>query len=311
MYRAIETKFWGVRGSIPSPGPETVKYGGNTLCLELRINLKHGRRLIIIDAGSGIRLLGDALLADNLDTGPLRAQIFLSHTHLDHIMGLPFFAPLFMPQTRLKIHAPITCESNSLEEVIGGQMSYRYFPVRLEELAAEIEYIDLKEGCYDLGDGIRLRTTYLNHSLLAMGYRIEYQGRVVCTAFDTEPFYNVFDADPSDPAYDTILAAEGNRVAAAQNRRLEAFFRGADLLIHDGQYTRAEYDSGKRGWGHAPIEDAVEAAKRADVKRLVICHHDPLRTDAQLDDIAERICRDQQNEDLEIVIAREGMTLAI
>lgn len=311
MIHAIETKFWGVRGSIPSPGRETVKYGGNTMCLEMRFDTGNGPRLIIIDAGSGIRYLGEALLADRIESGPIAAEIYLSHTHLDHIIGLPFFTPLYVPGTRLKIHGPVTCEADSLKDVIGGQMSYRYFPVRLAELAAEIEYIDIREGRYDPGDGIAITAKYLNHPLLALGYRIEHQGRVVCTAFDTEPFYNVFNADPADPSHDESLAAQGDLAAREENRRMEAFYQDADLLIHDGQYTRAEYESGKRGWGHTPIEYAIEAARRARVKCLVLCHHDPMRTDSQIDDISERICRAQLSKDLEIIFARDGMTLKV
>ena len=309
MDSAIEIKFWGVRGSIPSPGPETVKYGGNTVCLELRFRVKGQNRFIIIDAGSGIRNLGDALIADHFANEHFSTEIYLTHTHLDHILGLPFFAPIYFPGTQLKIHGPITCEEDPLKDVIGGQMSYRYFPVRQEELAADIEYIDLKEGCYDLGDEITLTAKYLNHPLLALGYRIEYQDCVVCTAFDTEPFHNVFSTDPADPSYDELLAAEGYLAARQENERMESFFHGADLLIHDGQYTLAEYNCGKKGWGHSPIEYAVETAKRAAVKRLVICHHDPLRTDSQIDDISNRLWRGQGPEEMEIIFAREGMTL--
>lgn len=311
MASAVEIKIWGARGSIPSPGPETVKYGGNTVCLELRFKVKDHNRLIIIDAGSGIRNLGDALIADHFVNGHFCTEIFLSHTHLDHILGLPFFAPLYFPGTHLKIHAPITCEADPLKDVIGGQMSYRYFPVRQEELAANIEYIDLREGCYDLGDEITLTAKYLNHPLLALGYRFEYQGCVICTAFDTEPFYNVFGSDPADPSCDELLLAEGNLAARQENYRMEAFFHGADLLLHDGQYTMAEYESGKKGWGHSPIEYAVETAKRADVKKLVICHHDPLRTDSQIDDISKRLFCGQRESEMEIIFAREGMTVKV
>lgn len=305
----MKLKFWGVRGSIPSPGPNTVKYGGNTLCLELR--LPDQDRLIIFDAGSGIRELGDSLSFSQDATHRLNTEIFLTHTHLDHILGLPFFAPIHNPATHLKIYGPVTCEEDPLEEVIGGQLSYRYFPVRQHELGASIEYIDLKEGTYDLGQGVSLKTKYLNHPLLALGYRIEFGDKAVCTAYDTEPFYNVFCLDPTDPSYDEVLVSEGEQAARGENRRMEEFFKDADLLIHDGQYTQTEYDSGKRGWGHSPIEYAIAAAGRANVKRLAICHHDPMRTDAQLDELSQLYCNEGTAGDQLIFFAREGQEVEV
>jgi len=305
----VKLKFWGVRGSIPSPGSDTVKYGGNTLCLELRFH--NSERLIIIDAGSGMRALGDNMISQNPQNGQMKAEIFLTHTHLDHILGLPFFAPIYNPRTNLKIYGPVTCEEAPLKEVIGGQFSYRYFPVRENELEATIEYVDLKEGSYDLGDGIQLTAKYLNHPLLSLGYRIEYCGKIICTAYDTEPFYNVFSTDPADPSYDELLASEGELAAREENQRMEDFFCGADLLIHDGQYTMTEYECGKKGWGHSPIEYIVDAARRASVKRLAICHHDPLRSDSQIDELSETYCSRESSGNMETFFAREGMQVEI
>jgi phosphoribosyl 1,2-cyclic phosphodiesterase len=305
----MKIKFWGVRGSIPSPGPDFVKYGGNTLCVEL--GLKDLNRLIIIDAGSGLRLLGNQLMGRPVSAEPLRIDIFLTHTHLDHILGFPFFAPIFQPDTRLTIHGPVTCEEDSLETVLGGQLSYRYFPVRQAELAANIAYINLKEGSFDLGDGIGLTTKYLNHPLLCLGFRFEYGGKICCTAYDTEPFQNLFITDPHDPAFDANMAHEGLAAARIENRRVEEFFANADLLIHDAQFTRQEYDASKRGWGHSPLEYAIKAAMRSQVKRLALFHHDPMRTDAQLDALAQRHCNSQDKDSTEVFFAREGMQVEL
>jgi phosphoribosyl 1,2-cyclic phosphodiesterase len=305
----MKLKFWGVRGSIPSPGPHFVRYGGNTLCMELRF--KDLDRLIIIDAGSGLRLLGDQLKAESISAGPLRADIFLTHTHLDHILGFPFFAPIFRSDTRLKVHGPVTCEDDSLEVVLGGQLSYRYFPVRQNELAARIDYINLKEGCFDLGNGIQLTTKYLNHPLLSLGFRFAYQGKIICTAYDTEPFQNIFVTDRSDPAFDEIMACEGESAARTENHRLDEFFASADLLIYDAQYTQQEYDRDRHGWGHTPIEYAIKAAVRSKVKRLALFHHDPMRTDEQLDNLSELYCDPEYTGDVDVFFAREGMSVEI
>lgn len=305
----MKIKFWGVRGSIPSPGPQHVKYGGNTLCVELYF--EDIDRLIIIDAGSGLRMLGNRLMAEGLAEGAFETEIFLTHTHLDHIIGFPFFGPLFQSGSRLKIYGPVTCEEDSLETVIGGQLSYRYFPVRLQELAARIEYMNLKEGRFDLGDGIQLTTKYLNHPLLCFGFRFDYKGKTCCTAYDTEPFQNLFITDPRDPAYDEIMAYQGEAVARDENRRMQDFFKGADLLIHDAQYSRQEYETGKHGWGHSPIEYAIKAAMQSQVNRLALFHHDPMRTDDQLDQLAERHCDPRNTGDTEAFFAREGMVVEI
>jgi len=305
----MKIKFWGVRGSIPCPGPQTVKYGGNSACIELRFS--GTKRLIIIDAGSGIRDLGNYLLANDMKNGPLNAELYLSHTHWDHIMGFPFFAPIYVPSTTLKVYGPVTHEEESLENTVGGQMTYRYFPIRRQELAASIEYINLKECEVDLGDGISLRTKYLNHPVLCLGFRFSYKDKVLCTLFDTEPFRNLFCTDPSDPSYDKELALEGESVAKDQNLLVEQFFRDADLVVHDGQYTRDEYESDKVGWGHTDMEYAAAAATRAGVKKLVFIHHDPMRSDQTLDRLSEKFAALSGNGRPDIIFAREGMEITL
>lgn len=306
----IKVKFWGVRGSIPCPGPNTMKYGGNTACIELRF--PEVNRHIIIDAGSGIRSLANFMLANDLPKGPISTEIYLSHTHWDHIMGFPFFVPAYIPGTRIKVYGPVTYEDEPLEAVVGGQMKYRYFPVNMGELAGNIEYRRLKEEPeLDLGDGITLSTAIINHPITALGYRFSFRDAVFCTAYDTEPFRNLFITDSEDPHFDELMAVEGEEAAREQNQVLEHFFQGADLLVHDAQYTRQEYEHGKIGWGHSPIEDAIAAARRAGVRQLALFHHDPERSDDQLDQMTDLYCTPEQDDQMRIFFAREGQEIII
>lgn len=306
---AMKIRFWGVRGSTPSPGAITQKYGGNTACIELRVGSTG--RLIIIDAGSGIRTLGNVLMANESANGPIKTDIFLSHTHWDHIMGYPFFTPIYVPTTEVKIYGPVTFEDDPLEDVVGGQMKYRYFPINVGELSSNIEYIRLKEDPFiDLGEGLHLSTKLLNHPITSLGYRFEYNGKVVCTCYDTEPFRNLFVTDTEDPSYDEVMALEGEEVSAEQNMVVEQFFAGADLLIHDAQYTEEEYTN-RVNWGHTSMEYAIAAANRAGVKKLALFHHDPDRTDEQLDELAKTYCEPGRYGDTEVCFAREGMVVEL
>ncbi|MBM9616109.1 MBL fold metallo-hydrolase [Desulfobulbus rhabdoformis] len=306
----IKVKFWGVRGSIPCPGPKTMKYGGNTACIELRF--PEVNRHIIIDAGSGIRELASYMLAHDLPNGPISTEIYLSHTHWDHIMGFPFFVPAYIPGSQIKVFGPVTYEDEPLEDIVGGQMKYRYFPVNMGELAGSIEYKRLKEEPFlDLGDGITLSTTIINHPITALGYRFTFRDAVFCTAYDTEPFRNLFITDPEDPSYDEFMAAEGELAAQEQNQVLENFYQGADLLVHDAQYTREEYEKNKVGWGHTPIEDAIASARRAGVKRLALFHHDPERSDDQLDAMGEKYCSTESGDPMQLFFVREGQEIIL
>ena len=302
----IRVRFWGVRGSVPCPGPNTVKFGGNTACLELRFGKPE--RLIVIDAGTGIRELASQVMKTDLPKGPIKTQLFLTHTHWDHIMGFPFFVPIFIPTTQLDVYGPVTFEEDTLDKILFGMLTYRYWPVRLEELASKISYNNLKEGTRDLGDGLWLTTKYLNHPINVLGYRFEYRGKVLCTAYDTEPFRNVFEASPDSPGYDPEAVKEGEMAAREENEKVSQFFQGADILIHDTQYTHKEYLAGKVGWGHTSFEDAVNAAAKAGVKKLLLFHHDPDRSDADLERIEKRLRAVAAGKtSMQISMAREGL----
>lgn len=285
-----------------------MKYGGNTACLELRFGEED--RLVVIDAGTGIRELAGHIMQNDLPKGPIKTELFLTHTHWDHIMGFPFFIPIFIPNTELKVFGPVTYEEDTLDKIVGGMLTYRYWPVRLTELAAKIEYFNLKEGSQDLGGGLWLTTKYLNHPILVLGYRFEYRGKVFCTAYDTEPFRNVFDVSPDDPSYDEEAVKEGAMAAQEENDKVVSFFQGADILIHDSQYTHKEYISSKLGWGHSSFEQAVNVAHKAGVKKLLLFHHDPDRSDAELEVIEKKIQKAAGGKtSMEVLIAREGMTV--
>jgi phosphoribosyl 1,2-cyclic phosphodiesterase len=306
----MKVRFWGVRGSIACPGIETVEFGGNTSCLELRFGKKN--RLIIIDAGTGIRALGNHLVQNDLPKGPIKTDIFITHTHWDHIIGFPFFQPIYIEGTKLKVYGPITFEEDTIENIIGDLLRYRYFPVLHGELTADIDYFQLGECEMDLGDGITLKTKYLNHPLLCLGYRFEFKGKVLCTAFDTEPFRNVFSTDPNAPDYDPVASEKGEEAVREENQKLLDFFHGADILIHDCQYTKKEYFALKIGWGHSYFEHAIDSALEAEVKKIVLFHHDPPRTDQELFALEKRCHECMANQSvLEIVVAREGMEILL
>jgi ribonuclease BN (tRNA processing enzyme) len=302
----FSVRFWGVRGSIPCPGRDTVEFGGNTACLEIRA----GKRVVIVDMGTGVRLLGDYLAANDLKAAPLDIDIFLSHTHWDHIMGFPMFVPLFIPGTKIRICGPVSFDDDSLESIISTQLSYKYWPIRHSELAAKITYHELKETTIDMGEGLKLTTKYLNHPILTLGYRFEYQGKTIVTVFDHEPFRNLFPVNPDDPNYDELSAMEGEVTAREENDKILYFYRGADVLVHDAQYSTVELNK-HLGWGHSSYEYTIEAASRAEVKKLVFFHHDPRSTDSQLQSIETQFRNEAagKKSQTEIIMAREGLVL--
>jgi phosphoribosyl 1,2-cyclic phosphodiesterase len=286
----VQVRFWGTRGSIPTPGPSTVRYGGNTACIEVRSSTG---TLAVLDCGTGARALGQHLVDEAARVGnPADGALLIGHTHWDHIHGLPFFAPLFDAGNRWHLYGPRGL-GQTLSDTLAGQMQYLYFPVALEQLEADVTYHDLVEGGFPVGD-LWVRTRYLNHPVLTMGYRIEADGVTLVYASDHEP-------------YDSSLAAGGDLLASPDDARHVAFLEGADVLVHDTQYVAEEY-SAKVGWGHSTVEYVVDAARLAGVGQLVLFHHDPQRTDTDVDGLLAR-ARARAREagwDGTIVAAAEG-----
>ncbi len=290
----MRVRFWGTRGSVPTPGTTTVRYGGNTSCVEVRAN---DGTLVVLDCGTGAIPLGRALLAEHQD--PIHGALLIGHTHWDHIQGFPFFAPLFIPGHHWEIYGP-----DGLGRQIGrgleGQMVYEHFPVSLDDLNALAKIHHLREGVFEVGS-IRVTTQYLNHPVFTLGYRLEVDGTTLVYATDFEPF----SLHPLD-------APVGTMPLHHEDRRHIRFLEGADLIIHDSQYTLDEFPA-KSGWGHMPIERSVDYALLAGAKRLALFHHDPIRDDASIDRLYTYACdrATAAGGGLDIDAAAEGQEIAL
>ncbi len=273
---SMTVRFWGVRGSIASPGPDTVKVGGNTSCVEITA----GASRLVLDAGTGLRRLGNELIKH----GPVDVTMLLSHVHWDHIQGLPFFAPIYAPGTR--VHLVSGANGTPTREVLRRQMSAPTFPVDLADVPASLTYLEVRDRQRFVAGETEVTAVRANHPDGVYAYRIEHRGSSVVYATDTEHYRCV------DP-------------------RLASLARNADVLIYDAQYLPREYAGeggvSRVGWGHSTWEAAVELARAAGVGKLVLFHHDPSRTD----EAVAMIEAEAQSEFGDCVAAREGMAIAV
>ncbi len=272
---SFKVKFWGVRGSIACPGSAHIAFGGNTSCLEVVM----GDQRVILDSGTGIRNLGQSLMK----TEPSHTHILFSHTHWDHINGFPFFVPAFVKNRSFTLRAGHLGDKGGIRTVLSDQMAHPTFPVPIEIMAARLEFEDFTSGdTFNIGPDVKVRTTSLNHPDGATGYRLEYAGRSVCYVTDTEHM-------PGKP-----------------DQNILGLIEGTDLLVYDSTYTDAEFPA-KVGWGHSTWQEAVRLSQAANVKALMIFHHDPDHDDV----VMEQIESDARLMWSKAMVARENMTYAI
>jgi len=271
----MRVRFYGVRGSIPTPGPSTVRYGGNSVCVEVRLS---DNTCIVLDGGTGIRPLGQDLAREGF-RAPI--HVFVTHAHWDHVMGFPFFGPVYSKDAKIVLHAPTERSARGMRRA--DIFDPIHFPVSFEQLPARFERID-EFGEHRIGCAV-VRPVELNHPGGATGFRIDdADGTSVCYLTDNEL------ALPADD--------------------LARFAAGTDLMIHDAQYLRADMPA-KHGWGHSVVDDVLVLARQAEVKRVALHHHDPDRSDDALDAIAEISAQwaAEHARDLATLVAREGLTL--
>ncbi|HBW56906.1 MAG TPA: MBL fold metallo-hydrolase [Oscillatoriales bacterium UBA8482] len=271
--------FWGVRGSIACPGSETVRYGGNTPCVEMRV----GSERLIFDGGTGLRVLGQSLLSQM----PVTGHLFFSHYHWDHIQGFPFFVPAFIKINTFYIYGTIAPDGSTVQHRLNDQMLHPNFPVPLQIMGADLKFVDINVGkSIKISDDIVVETALLNHPGEAVGYRVNWHNYAAAYVSDTEHFPDRLDEN-------VLFLA-----------------RDADVLIYDATYSDEQYHSEKTskvGWGHSTWQEAVKVAKAANVKRLVIFHHDPLHNDDFMDKVGEQVAERFPNS----LIAREGLSIQL
>ena len=290
-------KFWGVRGSIPVPGCDTLRYGGNTTCVEFRAD----GEIIVLDAGTGIRGLG-AALDEEFGTKPIHLTLLITHMHWDHIQGFPFFVPSYSDKNHIRVMG-YDGTGAGLRDILVGQMATPFFPVELDALPSRIEIERLQKYEFNIGK-IKVRAKLMNHPGICVGYRLDTSQGSIAFLPDNEPYDGLkIHSTNSDSLGEKETAAR----AGAARTELVDFLRGCDLLILDTQYTDEEYKS-HVGWGHGWLSATVRLALDAEVKKLVLFHHDPTHDDDEMDAMAEKARQlvSESGKRLEMEVAREG-----
>ena len=306
----MKVRFWGVRGSIPVPGRATNRYGGNTSCVEVR---PKNASPIVIDAGTGLRRLGKSLMEEAFRDGKGKASILISHTHWDHVQGLPFFSPLYREGNEVEIYA--RQRDMHLEAVFSAQNRAPYFPVPLSAMRAEMRFHEVIEGAkFDIGNA-KVSCTRLNHPWVAIAYRVEVDGAAVVYCSDTAPFADYLHGTTfvtKAPSLDGPLPPEVEAELAQMRAGVIALAKNADLLIYDTQFTKEEYRQ-RPHWGHSHPDDAIQIARDANVKTLCLFHHAPMRSDDENDKILEkyRAVTQQAGDKFDIFSAFEGLELTL
>jgi phosphoribosyl 1,2-cyclic phosphodiesterase/CheY-like chemotaxis protein len=295
-------RFWGVRGSIPTPGPETVHYGGNTSCVEVRA----GGEIIILDAGTGIRKLGLALVEDFKER-PIHLSLLITHTHWDHIQGLPFFSPAYNPRNEVAIYGYEEAREG-LQRALSSQMENPHFPISMRQMPGNIAIRELKEMSFRLG-AIEVKAHFINHPGVCVGYRLFTPGGSISYLPDVELFQRL------RTRWKNLSGPDRGREFAAvpeEDRHALEFIRGSDVLIIDSQYDPAEYEQ-HIGWGHSCFEDSVTLAMEGGVRRLFLFHHDPGHSDEKISQMAAhaREMARRAGSPLIIEAAREGCKVAL
>jgi len=300
----VDITFWGVRGSYPVPGPQTVRYGGQTSCVEVRSS--EGTWLIL-DAGTGLRALGQKLARES-EGAPHVHHVLLSHVHWDHIQGLPFFEPAYIPGTKIAVYALLTA-ADELQQVIGGITRHEFFPVPLEAAPAQIEYHEVEPGLrMTIGD-FSVLPIALNHPFGAVGYRVDGDGTSVAYVADTAPFTDVLHKQHFLRGIEPLTDEDRETLEQIRADLVEAV-RGCDTVVYDTHFLPDEYRRFPH-YGHSTPEHALEICKEAGVRRLVLYHHAPSHDDELMDEVAKTYRAKGAELGIDVVTSAEGMILRV